>query len=57
MKVFVTGGTGVFGTMVRAVMPSDSKLLMKSLRISNPKRKGASDRAPLHPSMRGSWST
>lgn len=42
---------------VRAVMPSDSKLLMKSLRISNAKLKRASDWVPLHPSIRGSWAT
>jgi nucleoside-diphosphate-sugar epimerase len=42
---------------VRAAMPSSAKLLMKSLRVSNAKLKGASSWRPAHPSIRGSWAS
>jgi nucleoside-diphosphate-sugar epimerase len=45
------------GAVARAAMPSSAKALMRSLRISNRRFKDASGWAPIHPSMRGSWSS
>ncbi|HEX4867985.1 MAG TPA: NAD-dependent epimerase/dehydratase family protein [Acidimicrobiales bacterium] len=43
--------------VARAASPRSAKALMRSLRISNAKLKGASGWRPAHPSIRGSWAT
>ena len=41
----------------RATVLHSAKPMMRSLRVSNAKLKDASDWAPTHPSIRGSWAT